>query len=48
VQELNSFEDAYQQTDWTQFENQPAFKAANRLNAFGTYILMENESLKKK
>lgn len=45
VQDLVSFEDAYQQTDWSRFENLPAFKAANRLNAFGTYILMEKESL---
>lgn len=47
VQDLISFEDAYQQTDWSRFENLPAFKAANRLNAFGTYILMEKESLQK-
>lgn len=47
VQELISFEDAYKQTDWSRFENFPAFKAANRLNAFGTYILMEKESLEK-
>lgn len=45
VQELVSFEEAYQQTDWSQFEQLPAFQAANRLNAFGTYILMEKESL---
>jgi len=48
VQELVGFEEAYQQTDWSRFENVPAFKAANRLNAFGTYILMEKESLEKK
>lgn len=47
VQELQGFEEAYQQTDWSQFENLPAFEQANRLNAFGTYILMENEALKK-
>lgn len=48
VQELIGFEEAYQQTDWSRFENLPAFKAANRLNAFGTYILMEKESLERK
>ena len=47
VQELQGFEEAYQQTDWSQFEKQPAFEQANRLNAFGTYILMEHESLEK-
>ncbi len=47
VQDLQGFEEAYQQTDWSQFEKQPAFEQANRLNAFGTYILMEHESLEK-
>ncbi|MFA9218679.1 MAG: hypothetical protein ACEQSK_16465, partial [Sphingomonadaceae bacterium] len=45
VQELTSFEEAYQQTDWSPFAQLPAFQAANRLNAFGTYLLMEKESL---
>jgi glyoxylase-like metal-dependent hydrolase (beta-lactamase superfamily II) len=48
VQELLGFEEAYQKTDWSLFEKMPAFQAANRLNAFGTYILMEKESLEKK
>ncbi|MDO9194442.1 MAG: MBL fold metallo-hydrolase [Undibacterium sp.] len=48
VQDLQGFEEAYQQTDWSQFEKQPAFEQANRLNAFGTYILMEHESLEKR
>jgi glyoxylase-like metal-dependent hydrolase (beta-lactamase superfamily II) len=45
VQDLQTFEEAYQQTDWTAFEKYPAFQQANRLNAFATYLLMEKESL---
>ncbi len=47
VNDLLSFEEAYQRTDWSRFENLPAFKEANRLNAYGTYLLMEKESLAK-
>ncbi|MBY0574890.1 MAG: MBL fold metallo-hydrolase [Undibacterium sp.] len=47
VQELQSFEDAYQQTDWSAFKDYPAFQSANRLNAYGTYLLMEKELLQK-
>jgi glyoxylase-like metal-dependent hydrolase (beta-lactamase superfamily II) len=46
AQDLTAFEDAYRQTDWSAFENYPAFEQANRLNAYGTYILMEQEMLK--
>lgn len=45
VQDLTSFEDAYRQADWSAYEKYPAFEQANRQNAFGTYILMEQESL---
>ncbi len=48
VDNMTGFEDAYRQTDWSTFEKIPAFEAANRLNAFGTYLLMERESLQKK
>lgn len=47
VDNLMSFEEAYQATDWSTFEHLPAFKAANRVNAYGTYLLMEKESLAK-
>lgn len=47
VNDLLSFEEAYQRTDWSRFEKLPAFKEANRLNAYGTYLLMEKESLAK-
>jgi glyoxylase-like metal-dependent hydrolase (beta-lactamase superfamily II) len=47
VREMQDFEDAYKQTDWSAFERYPSFEQANRLTAFGTYILMEQESLQK-
>lgn len=47
VDNLMSFEEAYQATDWSTFEHLPAFKAANRVNAYGTYLLMEKERLAK-
>ncbi|MBP6019421.1 MAG: MBL fold metallo-hydrolase [Burkholderiaceae bacterium] len=45
VDDMVDFEEAYAQTDWSAYENYPAFKDANRLNAYGTYLLMEKESL---
>jgi glyoxylase-like metal-dependent hydrolase (beta-lactamase superfamily II) len=41
-----SFEEAYQRTDWSKFSNLPLFNHANRMNAFNTYLLLEQESLK--
>ncbi len=41
-----SFEEAYEGTDWSRFSNLPLFNYANRMNAFNTYLLMEQESLK--
>lgn len=45
VAELESFDDAYAKTDWSRFKGLPAFDNANRLNAYGTYLLMEKEAL---
>jgi glyoxylase-like metal-dependent hydrolase (beta-lactamase superfamily II) len=47
VEELVSFEEAYVKTDWSRFRNVPAFDAANRINAYGQYLVMERELLKK-
>ena len=47
VQDFVPFEEAYAKADWTRFEKVPAFAAANRVNAYGTYLLMERESLAK-
>jgi glyoxylase-like metal-dependent hydrolase (beta-lactamase superfamily II) len=47
VADMVPFEEAYQKVDWSSFEKYPAFQQANRLNAYGTYMLMEKESLSK-
>ena len=41
AQELEPFEEAYARTDWSRFESLPLFRAANRINAYNTYLLME-------
>ncbi len=41
AQELEPFEEAYAKTDWSRFEALPLFRAANRINAYNTYLLME-------
>jgi glyoxylase-like metal-dependent hydrolase (beta-lactamase superfamily II) len=46
VDEGLSFEEAYLSTEWSKFSNLPLFNYANRMNAFNTYLLMEQESLK--
>ncbi len=40
---LEPFDDAYQAADWSRFEKLPLFRAANRMNAYNTYLLMEQE-----
>jgi len=39
--ELEPFDEAYARTDWSAFEHLPLFRAANRMNAYNTYLLME-------
>lgn len=38
---LEPFEEAYANADWSRFEHLPLFRAANRINAYNTYLLME-------
>jgi glyoxylase-like metal-dependent hydrolase (beta-lactamase superfamily II) len=45
VKELEPFDEAYAKADWSRFNALPAFDAANRINAYGTYLLMEQEEL---
>lgn len=45
VAELEPFEEAYARIDWSKFTKLPAFEAANRPNAYNTYLLMERELL---
>ena len=40
---LDLFDDAYKATDWSKFSGYPLFKEANRMNAYNTFLLMEQE-----
>ena len=40
---LEPFEEAYAQADWSRFQHLPLFKAANRMNAYNTYLLLEQQ-----
>jgi glyoxylase-like metal-dependent hydrolase (beta-lactamase superfamily II) len=41
---LEPFDEAYARTDWSRFASWPLFMAANRMNAYNTYLLMEHEA----
>jgi hypothetical protein len=43
ARKLEPFEQAYAETDWSRFEALPMFGAANRINAYNTYLLMEHQ-----
>ncbi|WP_347250517.1 MBL fold metallo-hydrolase [Zoogloea sp.] len=45
VEEMVPFEEAYARTDWSRYSKVPAFEAANRINAYGSYLTLERESL---
>ena len=47
VADMMPFDEAYARTDWSRYENLPAFPEAHRRNAYNTYLLMERESLAK-
>jgi glyoxylase-like metal-dependent hydrolase (beta-lactamase superfamily II) len=40
---LEPFEEAYAKADWARFEHLPLFRAANRMNAYNTYLLLEQQ-----
>jgi glyoxylase-like metal-dependent hydrolase (beta-lactamase superfamily II) len=40
---LDSFDEAYQQADWSEYEGMPLFKAANRMNAYNVYLSIQAE-----
>ena len=46
AENLEPFEDAYAKADWSRFEKMPLFRAANRMNAYNTYLLMERPGSK--
>lgn len=40
---LDPFDDAYQQADWSEYEGMPLFRAANRMNAYNVYLSIQAE-----
>ncbi|MBK7616556.1 MAG: MBL fold metallo-hydrolase [Burkholderiales bacterium] len=40
---MDPFDEVYQRTDWSRYSAMPLFEAANRMNAYNTYLLMERE-----
>ncbi len=45
VENFVPFDQAYKATDWSSFEKVPMFGPANRMNAYNTFLLMEQEAL---
>jgi glyoxylase-like metal-dependent hydrolase (beta-lactamase superfamily II) len=45
IDELTPFDEVYADADWSEFEDLPAFKAGNRINAYQVYLSMEAELL---
>ncbi len=43
ARELEPFDEAYAKVDWSRFERMPLFRAVNRMNAYNTYLLMEQQ-----
>ncbi|WP_144006907.1 MBL fold metallo-hydrolase [Pelomonas sp. KK5] len=44
ARDMTPFDEAYAATDWSRYEQLPLFKAANRMNAYNTYLLMEHDA----
>ena len=40
---LDPFEEAYLQTDWSEYDGMPLFRAANRMNAYNVYLSIQAE-----
>jgi glyoxylase-like metal-dependent hydrolase (beta-lactamase superfamily II) len=40
---MDPFDDAYKQTDWSEYEGMPLFRAANRMNAYNVYLSIQAE-----
>jgi len=43
ARQLEPFDDAYARADWSRYEAMPLFRAANRMNAYNTFLLMEQQ-----
>lgn len=48
VENFVPFDEAYEKADWSAFERMPMFGPANRMNAYNTYLLLEQEALSRK
>ncbi len=46
ARDLEPFEEAYAKADWSRYEHMPLFKVANRINAYNTYLLLEQQGMK--
>ena len=40
---MDPFDDAYKQADWSEYEGMPLFRAANRMNAYNVYLSIQAE-----
>jgi glyoxylase-like metal-dependent hydrolase (beta-lactamase superfamily II) len=40
---MDPFDEAYQQTDWSEYDGMPLFRAANRMNAYNVYLSIQAE-----
>ena len=40
---MDPFEEAYQQVDWSEYEGMPLFRSANRMNAYNVYLSIQAE-----
>lgn len=47
VDEMTPFAEAYEATDWSEFDALPAFGATHRRNAYGVYLSLEEEMLQE-
>ncbi len=47
ARDMTDFDQAYRTTDWSAWSSLPAFAEANRINAYGVYLEMEQEALAK-
>lgn len=45
VADLETFDEAFGNTDWSRFADKPAFSAAHRANAYNVFLEMEREAL---
>jgi glyoxylase-like metal-dependent hydrolase (beta-lactamase superfamily II) len=43
ARDLEPFDEAYARADWSRFQSLPLFGVVNRMNAYNTYLLMEQE-----